>query len=675
MKILVTGANGFVGKNLIATLKNIRDGKDNSHGLPTDLEVFPYDLGVPEEDFERYCAECDFVYNLVGVHRPKDESEFMKGNFGFLTTLLDTLKKYNNTCPILFSSSTQAELKNPYGESKRAAEEALFKYGEETGAKVIIYRFPNLFGKWCRPNYNSVVATFCSNIANGLPIEIRDRNYEMTLLYIDDVVDELLRALKGDETRDGAFCRVTTEHKVTLGEIADLIYSFKESRGNKLVPDMTEGSFSKKLYSTYLSYLPKDGFSYPLKMNIDERGSFTEILRTVNNGQFSVNISKPGITKGQHWHHTKNEKFLVVSGKGVIRFRKIDSDEVIEYFVSGDKLEVVDIPVGYTHNIENLGDTDMVTFMWCNECFNPEKPDTFFLPISDTKPAEQPKKKVLVLGGAGMAGFVAATYFKEHGYDVTVFDKIAVEGFSCIVGSATDTHLLKSVLLEQPYTAVMNCIGILNRACDENRSDAAFINGYLPHFLADTFKDTKTKVIHISSDCVFSGKDAPYDESAQPDAADNYGKTKAVGEICNSKDVTFRTSIIGPDRTPQKGGLFNWFAQQKSVKGFTGVLWSGVSTITLARAMLAAVESDVSGIYHLVNNEFISKYDLLVLFNKHFCGNQVEIKADDGAVQKKILVNTRTDFDFQVPSYEQMVQECVDWVKKHPASYIHYSAV
>lgn len=377
MKILVTGANGFVGKNLIATLENVRDGKDKTRNLPTDLEIFPYDLGVPQADFERYCAECDFVYNLVGVHRPKDDSEFMKGNFGFLSTLLDTLKKYNNTCPVLFSSSIQAKMKNPYGESKRAAEDALFQYGEETGAKVIIYRFPNLFGKWSRPNYNSVVATFCYNIAHSLPIEIRDRNYEMTLLYIDDVVDELLRALKGEETRDGKFCAVPVSHKATLGEIADLIYSFKESRENKLVPDMTEGSFSKKLYSTYLSYLPKDSFSYPLKMNIDERGSFTEILRTVNNGQFSVNISKPGITKGQHWHHTKNEKFLVVSGKGVIRFRKIDSDEVIEYFVSGDKLEVVDIPTGYTHNIENFGDTDMVTFMWCNECFNPEKPDTF----------------------------------------------------------------------------------------------------------------------------------------------------------------------------------------------------------------------------------------------------------------------------------------------------------
>lgn len=378
MKILVTGAKGFVGRNLVATLNTIKEGKNKTTKLPTDLEICEFDIDTDKALLDDFCNGCDFVVNLAGVNRPQNTEEFMEGNFGFASELLDTLKKYNNTCPILLSSSTQAVLDNPYGQSKKAGEDLFFRYAEETGAKVLVYRFPNLFGKWCRPNYNSAVATFCHNIANGLPIEIRDRNYEMTLLYIDDVVDELLRALKGDETKDGKFCAVPVFHKATLGEIADLIYSFKASRENKQVPDMTEGSFSKKLYSTYLSYLPTDKFSYPLKMNIDDRGSFTEILRTANNGQFSVNISKPGITKGQHWHHTKNEKFLVVSGKGVIRFRKIDSDEVIEYFVSGEKLEVVDIPVGYTHNIENLGDTDMVTFMWCNECFNPEKPDTFF---------------------------------------------------------------------------------------------------------------------------------------------------------------------------------------------------------------------------------------------------------------------------------------------------------
>ncbi|MBE6827716.1 MAG: SDR family oxidoreductase [Ruminococcaceae bacterium] len=383
MKILVTGANGFVGKNLISTLETIRDGKNRSTDLPTDLEILPYDIGTPDELFEQYCRECDFVYNLVGVHRPKDDSEFMTGNYGFVSTLLDTLERVGNSPRIAFSSSVQAELNNPYGESKRAAENAIFDYSERTGAKVYIFRFTNIFGKWSRPNYNSVVATFCYNIANDLPISIRDRNYEMKLVYIDDVVNQMLEVLMDRGIKCGDFYAVPEFHNVTLGELADMIYSFKESRNNRFIPDMTEGSFSKKLYSTYLSYLPKDGFSYPLNQNTDERGSFTEVLKTENFGQVSVNISKPHITKGEHWHHTKNEKFLVVHGKGVIRFRKIDSDEIIEYYVSGDKLEVVDIPTGYTHNIENLGDDDMVTLMWANECFNPDRPDTFALKVKE----------------------------------------------------------------------------------------------------------------------------------------------------------------------------------------------------------------------------------------------------------------------------------------------------
>lgn len=386
MKILVTGAKGFIGKNLIATLNNIRTGKDKSFGLSDDLTIYEYDIDSNPALLDAYCTDCDFVFNLAGVNRPKEQSEFMEGNFGFASTLLDTLKKHKNNCPIMISSSIQAKLDNPYGQSKKAGEDLIFAYGKETGADVFVYRFPNVFGKWCRPNYNSAIATFCNNIAHDLPIQVNDRSVVMTLVYIDDVVAELIAALKGEAHKDeNGYCHVPVEHVTTLGEIVDNIYSFKESRGNLSVPDMTENGLVKKLYSTYLSYLPTDQFSYPLKMNVDERGSFTEILRTADRGQFSVNISKPGITKGEHWHHTKNEKFVVVSGKGLIQFRKIDSDEVIDYHVSGDKIEVVDIPTGYTHNIINEGDTDLVTFMWCNECFNPEKPDTYFLKVNEEK--------------------------------------------------------------------------------------------------------------------------------------------------------------------------------------------------------------------------------------------------------------------------------------------------
>lgn len=379
MNILITGAKGFVGKNLVAQLHNIQSGKAKNYNVSNDIKVFEYDIDSDPMELDVYCKTADFVFNLAGVNRPKEPAEFMEGNFGFASTLLDTLKKYKNTCPVMISSSTQATLDNPYGESKRAGENLLFDYSKETGAKVLVYRFPNIFGKWCRPNYNSAVATFCNNIAHGVDIQVNDPTVVMRLVYVDDVVNELIAALTNEETREGDYCSVRTLHTITLGEIVELLYSFKAQRTNLNVPNVGN-AFKKKLYSTYLSYLPEREFNYPLKMNVDDRGSFTEIIRTSDRGQFSVNISKPHITKGNHWHHTKNEKFVVVSGQGVIRFRdmKEKNAPVIEYFVSGDKIEVIDIPTGYTHNIENVGDCDMVTFMWCNECFDPQNPDTFF---------------------------------------------------------------------------------------------------------------------------------------------------------------------------------------------------------------------------------------------------------------------------------------------------------
>lgn len=385
MKILVTGAKGFIGKNLIATLNNIRTGKDKTWDLSDDILIYEYDTDSDSRLLDAYCSQCDFVFHLAGVNRPKEESEFMEGNFGFTSLLLDTLKRHQNQCPVMISSSIQAALDNPYGRSKKAGEDLLFAYGKETGAAVYVYRFSNVFGKWCRPNYNSVIATFCHNIAHDLPIQVNDREAVLELVYIDDLVEELLGALKGQAHMDeDGYGFVPTVHTVSLGEIVELLYSFRRCREELWVPDMTEGGLEKKLYATYLSYLPKEQFSYPLTMHKDERGSFTEILKTADRGQFSVNISKPGITKGEHWHHTKNEKFVVVSGKGRIQFRRVDSDEIIEYTVNGDEIVVVDIPTGYTHNIINEGDTDLVTFMWCNECFNPKKPDTYFLKVQET---------------------------------------------------------------------------------------------------------------------------------------------------------------------------------------------------------------------------------------------------------------------------------------------------
>lgn len=383
MNILVTGAKGFVGKNLCAQLDNIATNKARWYKVPKDITLFRYDIDSNPAELEEYCQKADFVFNLAGINRPKDPDEFMKGNFGFASTLLDTLKKYHNTCPVMISSSSQAALDNPYGQSKKAGEELMFQYAEETGAKVLVYRFPNLFGKWCRPNYNSVVATFCYNIANNLPIKVNDPDVVLNLTYIDDVVDELIGALTGDEHREGKYCYVPQVHHVRLGDIADLLYSYDTGRLNLQIPYVND-SFRKALYSTYTSYLPKEKILYPLEMKTDYRGSFTEFIKTTNHGQISVNISKPGITKGQHWHHNFVERFLVVSGHGLIQMRKEGFDEngnqypVYNFEVSGEKLEVVEMIAGYTHNLINLSNTeDMVTVIWASACFNPERPDTY----------------------------------------------------------------------------------------------------------------------------------------------------------------------------------------------------------------------------------------------------------------------------------------------------------
>lgn len=400
MNILITGAKGFVGKNLVANLANIRDGKNRSRNIKIE-SIFEYDIDTKPTLLDEYCARADFVFNLAGVNRPKDESEFMEGNFGFSSILLDTLKKYDNKCPVMLSSSIQATLigrygQSNYGKSKLAGEKLFFQYGKETGAKVLIYRFPNLFGKWCRPNYNSAVATFCNNIANDLPIQVNDRATELELIYIDDLVEEMLDALEGKEhhceydglnvipVEGGKYCYVPTTHKATLGEIVDLLDSFKAQPKTLMLPKIPADSFAKKLYSTYLSYLPKEAASFPLKMNVDDRGSFTELLKSADCGQVSVNISKPGITKGQHWHNSKWEFFIVVAGHGLIQQRKIGTDEIFEYEVSGDKIEAVHMLPGYTHNIINLSETEnLVTVMWANESFDSNHPDTFFEKIEE----------------------------------------------------------------------------------------------------------------------------------------------------------------------------------------------------------------------------------------------------------------------------------------------------
>lgn len=377
MNVLVTGSRGFIGKNLVASLKNIREGKDKTRGLSEELTIFEYDTDTKPSLLEDYCGRADFVFNLAGVNRPDDPRDYMKGNFGFASLLLETLKRQGNRCPVMLASSVQAELDNPYGRSKRACEKLASDYSKETGVPAYIYRFPNVFGKWCRPNYNSAVATFCFNIAHGLRIRIDDPEHLLTLVYIDDVVDELLRALGGKPTKDGDFCVTPVTHAAKLGDIAELIYSFKAAREERIIPDLSD-PFAAKLYATYISYVPENELGLPLTMHSDERGSFTEIFRTPDRGQVSINISEPGITKGNHWHHSKSEKFIVVSGNGLIRCRKIGTDRVIEYPVSSDSLVSVDIPPGYVHSITNTGGGELVTLMWASECFDLNKSDTYY---------------------------------------------------------------------------------------------------------------------------------------------------------------------------------------------------------------------------------------------------------------------------------------------------------
>lgn len=400
MKILVTGAQGFVGKNLCAQLKNIKEGKAKCYGDLAISEVYEYDINSTPEELNQWCKDCDFVFNLAGVNRPQNTEEFMQGNFGFASTLLDTLKKHQNTCPVMLSSSIQATLAgrfgtSEYGKSKKAGEELFFKYGEETGAKVLVYRFPNLYGKWCRPNYNSAVATFCHNIAHDLPIQVNDPNVDMELLYIDDLVEEMIDALQGKEHHcefdgvetvmkaDGRYCAAPVTHHVKLGKIVELLYQFAEMPKTLMIPEIPADSFAKRLFSTYLSYLPKEKAIFDLHMNVDNRGSFTELIHTLNCGQVSINISKPGITKGEHWHHTKWEQFIVVSGHGLIQLRKEGTNEILNYEVSGDKIQSVIMLPGYTHNIINLSETEnLVTVMYCNEIFDKNRPDTFFDPVN-----------------------------------------------------------------------------------------------------------------------------------------------------------------------------------------------------------------------------------------------------------------------------------------------------
>ncbi len=665
MKILVTGAKGFIGKNLVQRLK------ENKEHI-----IFEYDKDCTLDDLYRFTKNCDFVYHLAGVNKPRDEKEFFEGDLTLTKVMLSYLKEHKNKAPVTFSSSIHALLDTPYGISKKASEDELKKHEKAMNSKIFIFRFTNMFGKWTKPNYNSVTATFAYNISRNLPITINNPETELKLIYIDDVVETLIKLLDKDSLNLPTFLEVKPFYNAKLSYIAELLYLFKSSRDNFSVPKLDD-EFQKKLYSTYLSYLPTDKFAYDLKMNIDNRGSFTEFLKTIDRGQVSVNISKPGITKGNHWHHTKNEKFLVVSGKGVIRFRKINTNEIIEYFVNGEKLQAVDIPPGYTHNIENLGTTDMVTIMWANEPFDKNKPDTIYEPVStesitDAKEKQKPKK-ILVLGASGMAGHTISLYFKSRNYDVTTSTIAPFFIEPNIVLDVFDFLKLKQVVLDGNYDVVINCIGLLNEHANNNPDKAVYLNSFIPNYLSTITQNTKTKIIHMSTDAVFSGKRGNYSENDEKDNTTMYGISKSFGEINNNKDLTFRNSIIGPDINQGGMGFFNWFMKQSNeVNGFTETIWTGVTTITLAKAMERAIEENLTGIYNLVNNQVISKYDLMVLFNKYFRNDSIKVNKVSGHSSNYSLLNTRKDFSFIVPSYEEMIIEMKEWVKEHINLYPHY---
>lgn len=616
MNISVSDTSGVIGKNLFYTLDNIFSGKDKRYPQLTSDGT-------------------DEVYIYVSGEGGENIDEVIKKNCRIIAILDENELAAVQNCNTL---------------------------------KMQIYRKPEIFGKWAE---KSRVGQMCIKAASGFFAEgLSDE--KVKLCYIDDICDEIIAEIICPNSCYGVK-DFSSVYEVSLNEISKLLRNFYKNRESKYISDMT--GFSKCLYSTWLSYLPEGSFAYGVKMNCDERGSFTELFKSINHGQVSVNISKPGITKGNHWHHTKNEKFAVVYGKGVIRFRRPDSDKVIEYFVSGDDIKVVDIPTGYTHNIENLGSGDMVTVMWCNECFDPEKPDTYFLPVEENTDAgkEEGKKKVLVLGCNGMAGHLISLYLSERGFDVFGIDVKEPAVVKGIAADVRDTALLKRIIDEGGYDAIINCIAILNKAAEANKSLAVYLNSYLPNLLADLTVGTKTKVLHISTDCVFSGEKGEYKEYDLRDGTAFYDRSKALGELDDDKNITLRTSIIGPDINPNGPSLLNWFMScEGEVNGYKKTMWTGITTLEAAKIMEAAILEDANGLYNMIPDKSISKYELLKLFSKYLRNGKINVNGVDGTVSNKSLVRTNFSFGYRVPDYEIMIKELADWIASHKELYPHY---